>query len=52
MATESVVKPVVYGASERPVSAAASQSRMRIWNFSVSRYSSLPGFTATCSNSS
>ena len=43
---------VRYGASVRPSFSAASQSRMRIWYFSESRYSSLPGRTATCSNSS
>ena len=43
---------VRYGASVRPSASAASQSRTRIWYFSESRYSSLPGRTATCSNSS
>ena len=43
---------VRYGASERPSASAPAQSRIRIWNFSESRYSSLPGLTATCSNSS
>ncbi len=43
---------VMYGARVRPSAAAASQSRIRIWYFSESRYSSLPGLTATCSKSS
>ncbi len=43
---------VRYGASVRPSAAALSQSRIRIWYFSESRYSSLPGLTATCSKSS
>ena len=43
---------VRYGASVCPLRSAASQSRMRIWYFSESRYSSLPGFTAMCSKSS
>ena len=42
----------MYGASVRPSASAASQSRIRIWYFSESRYSSEPGLTATCSNSS
>jgi hypothetical protein len=43
---------VRYGASVRPSASAAAQSRGRSWNFSVSRYSSDPGRSATCSNSS
>ena len=43
---------VRYGASDRPSVRAVSQSRILIWYFSESRYSSLPGLTATCSNSS
>jgi hypothetical protein len=43
---------VRYGARLRPSASALSQSRIRIWYFSESRYSSLPGRTATCSQSS
>ena len=41
-----------YGARLRPDASAAAQSRGRSWYFSLSRYSSLPGRTATCSKSS